>query len=180
MTIWDSICHSQWFKQTSIVRIYCLRNEAFVLTHQICLPQILFLNKEDLFDQRIKHSDVKNFFPVRSIAAILCAAVHSLCAQDYDGEPGDAEAGKSYFKKRFARLAQKANQKEREIYIQCVPLRLRLAPAAAGMEADCLRPFKHYNSDGYCYATSRNGSCRRLVYSLFSLAAHDLTVLSSE
>ena len=35
------------------------------------LPQILFLNKEDLFDQRIKHSDVKNFFPVGSIAVIL-------------------------------------------------------------------------------------------------------------
>lgn len=40
--------------------------------------------------------------------------------QDYDGEPGDAKAGREYFKKRFARLAQKANQKEREIYIQYV------------------------------------------------------------
>ncbi|KAI0078538.1 heterotrimeric G protein alpha subunit 4 [Panus rudis PR-1116 ss-1] len=78
MTIWDSICHSQWFKQTSI---------------------ILFLNKNDLFEKKIEHSDIKNFFP------------------DYDGEPGDARAGREYFKKRFARLAQKANQKEREIYI---------------------------------------------------------------
>ncbi|KAI0719072.1 heterotrimeric G protein alpha subunit 4 [Cerioporus squamosus] len=67
MTIWDSICHSQWFKQTSI---------------------ILFLNKNDLFEKK-----------------------------DYDGEPGDAKAGREYFKKRFARLAQKANAKEREIYI---------------------------------------------------------------
>lgn len=78
MTIWDSICHSQWFKQTSI---------------------ILFLNKDDLFQIKIKHSDIKNYFP------------------DYDGEPGDAQSGREYFKKRFARLAQKANQKEREIYI---------------------------------------------------------------
>ncbi|GBE78577.1 Guanine nucleotide-binding protein alpha-2 subunit [Sparassis crispa] len=78
MTIWDSICHSQWFKQTSI---------------------ILFLNKNDLFEQKVKHSDIKNFFP------------------DFDGEPGDAHAGRDYFKKRFAKLAQKANAREREIYI---------------------------------------------------------------
>jgi len=78
MTIWDSICHSQWFKQTSI---------------------ILFLNKNDLFEKKIMHSDIKNFFP------------------DYDGEIRDARQGRDYFKKRFARLAQKANQKEREIYI---------------------------------------------------------------
>jgi guanine nucleotide-binding protein subunit alpha len=79
MTIWDSICHSQWFKQTSI---------------------ILFLNKNDLFENKIKNSNIKNFFP------------------DYDGEPGDIRAGRDYFKKRFARLAQKAGRsKEREIYI---------------------------------------------------------------
>ncbi|TRM62816.1 heterotrimeric G protein alpha subunit 4 [Schizophyllum amplum] len=79
MTIWDSICHSQWFKQTSI---------------------ILFLNKNDLFQRKIPHSDIKNFFP------------------DFDGEPGDVRAGRDYFKKRFAKLAQKAGRnKEREIYI---------------------------------------------------------------
>ncbi|KAI0045735.1 heterotrimeric G protein alpha subunit 4 [Auriscalpium vulgare] len=79
MTIWDSICHSQWFKSTSI---------------------ILFLNKNDLFQAKIQHSDIKTFFP------------------DYDGEPGDANTGREYFKKRFARLAQKAGRsKEREIYI---------------------------------------------------------------
>jgi len=79
MTIWDSICHSQWFKQTSI---------------------ILFLNKNDLFQKKIPHSDIKNFFP------------------DYDGESGDVKAGRDYFKRRFARLAQKAGRsKEREIYI---------------------------------------------------------------
>jgi len=79
MTIWDSICHSQWFKQTSI---------------------ILFLNKNDLFEKKIPNSDIKNFFP------------------DYDGESGDVKAGREYFKKRFGRLAQKADKtKEREIYI---------------------------------------------------------------
>ncbi|KAL9715623.1 hypothetical protein Ac2012v2_000066 [Leucoagaricus gongylophorus] len=79
MTIWDSVCHSQWFKQTSI---------------------ILFLNKNDLFEKRVPVSDIKNFFP------------------DYDGEPGDIRAGRDYFKRRFAKLAQKAGRsKEREIYI---------------------------------------------------------------
>ncbi|PPQ84829.1 hypothetical protein CVT25_015123 [Psilocybe cyanescens] len=79
MTIWDSICHSQWFKQTSI---------------------ILFLNKNDLFEKKIPSSDIKNFFP------------------DFEGEPGDVRAGREYFKRRFARLAQKAGRsKEREIYI---------------------------------------------------------------
>ncbi|KDR70104.1 hypothetical protein GALMADRAFT_906384 [Galerina marginata CBS 339.88] len=79
MTIWDSICHSQWFKQTSI---------------------ILFLNKNDLFERKIPTSDIKNFFP------------------DFDGEAGDIKAGRDYFKRRFARLAQKAGRsKEREIYI---------------------------------------------------------------
>jgi len=79
MTIWDSICYSQWFKSTSI---------------------ILFLNKDDLFQAKIQHSDIKTFFP------------------DFDGEPRDANAGRDYFKKRFARLAQKAGRsKEREIYI---------------------------------------------------------------
>ncbi|KAK0232000.1 heterotrimeric G protein alpha subunit 4 [Armillaria nabsnona] len=79
MTIWDSICHSQWFKQTSI---------------------ILFLNKNDLFERKIPHSDIKNFFP------------------DYDGETGDVRAGRDYFKRRFTKLATKAGRlKEREIYI---------------------------------------------------------------
>ncbi|KAF7291482.1 hypothetical protein MKEN_01482700 [Mycena kentingensis (nom. inval.)] len=79
MTIWDSICHSQWFKQTSV---------------------ILFLNKNDLFQKKIKSSHIRTFFP------------------DYDGEPGSATAGRDYFKKRFARLSHKAGRaKEREIYI---------------------------------------------------------------
>jgi len=79
MTIWDSICHSQWFKQTSI---------------------ILFLNKNDLFEQKVKTSDIRSFFP------------------DFDGEVGNAVVGRDYFKKRFGRLAQKAGRaKEREIYI---------------------------------------------------------------
>lgn len=44
-----------------------------------------------------------------------------LYQQDYDGESGDIKTGREYFKRRFARLAQKAGRsKEREIYIQYV------------------------------------------------------------
>ncbi|KAF8131748.1 guanine nucleotide-binding protein alpha-2 subunit [Mycena galopus ATCC 62051] len=79
MTIWDSICHSQWFTKTSI---------------------ILFLNKNDLFEEKIKTSDIKSFFP------------------DFEGEAGNVVAGRDYFKKRFSRLAHKAGRtKEREIYV---------------------------------------------------------------
>ncbi|KAG9032306.1 hypothetical protein FRB95_001627 [Tulasnella sp. JGI-2019a] len=78
MAIWDSICHSQWFTSTSIM---------------------LFLNKTDLFDQKIKRSHIKTFFP------------------DFEGAPGDAKAGKEYFKKRFLKLSSKSSRvKEREIY----------------------------------------------------------------
>ena len=41
--------------------------------------------------------------------------------KDFDGKPRDPYSGRDYFKKRFARLAQKADRsKEREIYIQSV------------------------------------------------------------
>ncbi|KAG8985752.1 hypothetical protein FRB90_004465, partial [Tulasnella sp. 427] len=78
MAIWDSICHSQWFKTTSL---------------------ILFLNKTDIFEKKIKVSPIKNYFP------------------DYDGAPGDFDEAKVYFKRRFLKLSAKSSrQKEREIY----------------------------------------------------------------
>ncbi|KAF7320577.1 Heterotrimeric G-protein alpha subunit 4 [Mycena chlorophos] len=44
MTIWDSICHSMWFRRTSL---------------------ILFLNKDDLYQKKIHggKSPIKNYFP---------------------------------------------------------------------------------------------------------------------
>ncbi|KAG6865042.1 hypothetical protein C0991_005535 [Blastosporella zonata] len=112
MTIWDSICHSQWFKQTSI---------------------ILFLNKNDLFEKKIFTSNIKSFFP------------------DFEGEAGDIRAGRDYFKRRFAKLAQKAGRsKDREIYIQYVSLKLLLLTIDRSLS-------KHYNSYRYCYASGRDG-----------------------
>lgn len=58
------------------------------------------MNKNDLFEHKIAHSDIKTFFP------------------DFDGVQGDAIAGRDYFKKCFSRLAQKAGRsKERELYV---------------------------------------------------------------
>ena len=67
MTIWDSICHSQWFKQTSIVRPFSLSNSSHQADFMSCRVQILFLNKNDLFEKKIPTSDIKNFFPVRGL-----------------------------------------------------------------------------------------------------------------
>ena len=47
------------------------------------------MNKEDLFRVRVPMALIKNTFP------------------DYEGAPGDVEAGKEYFLKRFLRLAAK-------------------------------------------------------------------------
>ena len=66
MTIWDSICHSQWFKQTSIVRV-----SVELVEMSLTSFQILFLNKNDLFQRKIPHSDIKNFFPVRMLSALV-------------------------------------------------------------------------------------------------------------
>ncbi|KAH9947360.1 heterotrimeric G protein alpha subunit 4 [Amylocystis lapponica] len=103
MTIWDSICHSQWFKQTSI---------------------ILFLNKDDLFERKVQHSHIRSTFP------------------DFDGEERDARAGREYFKKRFARLSQKANAKEREIYIHVTTATdtAMLRVVMAAVEGQCTHP----------------------------------------
>lgn len=61
MTIWDSICHSQWFKSTSIVGAVVEFGQSLSLKDYF---KILFLNKDDLFQKKIQHSDIKTFFPV--------------------------------------------------------------------------------------------------------------------
>ena len=90
------------------------------------------MNKNDLFEKKVQHSDIKNFFPASLTISPSCLPLTSF-VQDYDGEAGDAKGGREYFKKRFARLAQKANAKEREIYIQYVRLQYcseKLLPSA--------------------------------------------------
>jgi guanine nucleotide-binding protein subunit alpha len=58
------------------------------------------LNKNDLFERKVAHSDINYYFP------------------DYIGASGDAPAGRSYFKERFLRLARNTNYPEdRPIYV---------------------------------------------------------------
>jgi len=79
LTVWDAICHSQWFEKTSI---------------------ILFLNKNDLFEKKVRLSSIKNYF------------------SDFDGEDRDPKAGRDYFRRRFVRLARKSDRaKDRDIYV---------------------------------------------------------------
>ncbi|CAB4397387.1 unnamed protein product [Rhizophagus irregularis] len=65
LMLFDSICNSQWFVNTSM---------------------ILFLNKIDIFREKIKQSPVKKYFP------------------DYQGLNGDFKQTTYYFKRRFQRL----------------------------------------------------------------------------
>ena len=76
MTIWDSICHSQWFKQTSIVISFPPYHKKYELLINRPSDQILFLNKNDLFERKILTSDIKSFFPVSS--ALLVVAHHKI------------------------------------------------------------------------------------------------------
>lgn len=63
--LFESICNSQWFLSTSI---------------------ILFLNKTDLFKQKLLTTPVKKYFP------------------DYTGEERNYNSAYQYFKESFVRL----------------------------------------------------------------------------
>ncbi|CAG8585517.1 1651_t:CDS:2 [Paraglomus occultum] len=72
LLLFDSICNSQWFVNTSM---------------------ILFLNKIDIFKEKIKYSRVRKYFP------------------DYQGSSDDFKQASHYFKRRFQRL-NRSTQKE--------------------------------------------------------------------
>ncbi|PBK82023.1 guanine nucleotide binding protein, alpha subunit [Armillaria gallica] len=63
---------------------------------------ILLLNRSDLFDQKVPHSDIKDDFPVRDVLPWVC----------------DVRAGHEYFKHRFSKLATRAER--RDIYIHVI------------------------------------------------------------
>ena len=61
MTIWDGICSLRYFRDTDMVR----RPSPLLSGPSHPAPQILFLNKVDLFERRIQYSPINKFFPVR-------------------------------------------------------------------------------------------------------------------
>jgi guanine nucleotide-binding protein subunit alpha, other len=81
----------------------------------------LFLNKTDLFEEKLKHSDIKNIFPV-SLLFHFCSSLASFAlVKDYDGPPNDSIKGREYFQKRFVRLSNKSNRLvNRDVYTQYV------------------------------------------------------------
>jgi len=117
MTIWDAICHSQWFKQTSIVRH--LRVMFFLghwSTTSDSLPKQIRPLREET--SNIGHTEL---LPRTPLCTVELQNVGWRLNQDYEGDPGDVKAGLDYFKRRFSRLAHKAGRsKDREIYSQYV------------------------------------------------------------
>ena len=59
LTLFDSICNSRWFVKTSIVR--CLLRPSYVPLSPS--HQILFLNKIDLFAEKLSYSRLGDYFP---------------------------------------------------------------------------------------------------------------------
>jgi len=75
LMLFESICNSQWFTKTSI---------------------ILFLNKMDLFRNKLARSPVRKYFP------------------DYNGDPNSPDAAADFFAKNFRRLCRDTLK---EIYV---------------------------------------------------------------
>ncbi|KAF8961908.1 hypothetical protein BGZ46_001259 [Entomortierella lignicola] len=75
MMLFDQICNSQWFVDTSM---------------------ILFLNKMDIFRNKIAYSSIRDYFP------------------DYDGPLDDVVQATDFFRKRFTRLNR---SEHKEVYV---------------------------------------------------------------
>lgn len=73
--LFESICNSQWFLRTSI---------------------ILFMNKIDLFREKIEYSPVKKYFP------------------DYQGDPTSYKQASEFFHENFKRLNRNPSK---DIYV---------------------------------------------------------------
>jgi guanine nucleotide-binding protein G(i) subunit alpha len=96
LTLFDSICNSRWFVKTSIVCILfrCLEAQS----HHIL--QILFLNKIDLFAEKLPRSPLGDYFP------------------DYAGG-SDYNSACEYLLQRFVSLNQSAATKQIYAHYTC-------------------------------------------------------------
>ncbi|KAI9262148.1 guanine nucleotide binding protein, alpha subunit [Phascolomyces articulosus] len=77
LTLFDSICNSRWFDKTSI---------------------ILFLNKTDLFKEKLSYSPLSHYFP------------------DYQKKDDDYDAASKYIMERFTSLSNHHTTAEKQIY----------------------------------------------------------------
>lgn len=98
LTLFDSICNSRWFVKTSIVSLYIHPALSQLLTQR--LSQILFLNKIDLFAEKLPRSPLGDYFP------------------DFAG--GDNyDAACAYLLNRFVSLNQSAATKQIYAHYTC-------------------------------------------------------------
>lgn len=93
MTLFDSICNSRWFIRTSIVGwplfFRHLKSDKFTLTRFLTPPlQILFLNKIDIFREKLPVSPISEYFP------------------DYRGGDNNYDAACSFLLDKFVSLNQ--------------------------------------------------------------------------
>jgi guanine nucleotide-binding protein subunit alpha, other len=83
--LFDQICNSKWFEHTSM---------------------IVFLNKIDLFQAKLKYSSVKQYFP-----EFKGTPNHAI--SDYPGDERDYNETSRFFQKKFLRLNKST---EKEVY----------------------------------------------------------------
>lgn len=99
LTLFDSICNSRWFVKTSIVS-YPYIFLFLILSVDAFAYQILFLNKIDLFAEKLPRSPLGDYFP------------------DYTG--GDNyDAACDYLLHRFVSLNQSAATKQIYAHYTC-------------------------------------------------------------
>lgn len=145
------------------------------------LLQILFLNKSDLFEKRVPVSDIKNFFPVRKCLLIiwnskliLMEFVHeritTVNQAIYEQVKIILEDGLQSSPKRQEEL-----KKEKSIYSAFLTYSL-LHCEAILLTCQCFL-LQLYYCNGYSYAESGHGCCRRLAF-FCSIHSSSLTSFS--
>ena len=88
---------NRMFEAIEVFRSVC-RNKSFKDT-----PMILFLNKKDVYAEKILYSDISKQEPF----------------QDYDGPKKDAKAGTKYFVAQFEDCMDKGGRKDQYIHVTC-------------------------------------------------------------
>lgn len=92
LRLFDSICNNKWYERAAIVRKRISRFPALVSSRFVQTGIILFLNKKDLFEEKIKRSPL------------------TMCFHDYSG-PNEYDQAAEYIQAQFV-AKNKSTQKE--------------------------------------------------------------------